>query len=64
MAHSANLISTDDLARQLRVAAHDRRNGLIDHALSMAAHGGDLAGQIFQLVVIRTDDVVRRHDSH
>ena len=43
----------NDLAAPGHVGIDQGGDRLVDHALGVAAHGGDLAGEIFQLVVDR-----------
>ena len=54
-------VVVDDLLRQAGIGIDQRRDGLLDHALGMAAHRGDAVGQIFQIVVIGADDVHGLH---
>ena len=37
------------------------RDGFVDHALGMAAHGADSRGQEFQLLIVGAHGVLRLH---
>ena len=51
------LSSSITFARQRGIGVDQRRHRLVDHALGMAAHGGDTRWRIFQILVECANDV-------